>query len=110
VMQAREAIAAREAELTRQRELLNRRMTELAAREQALAQRERQIAEQRHIMSEEYRLLRQQQAERSAAAVRAGTRLPPSMPLPGGRGHSSRSSSLWHRVTRLFGGEAPVRS
>lgn len=112
LIQAREALAAREAELARQRELLNRRMGELAAREEVLAQRERQIAEQRHIMSEEYRLLRQQQAERTAGAARrgAGSRLPPSMPLPGGRASSSRSSSLWHRVARLFGGEAPVRS
>ena len=111
---AREAMAAREAELTRQRELLARRMGELVAREEALAQRERQIAEQRHIMSEEYRLLRQQQAERTAAAARApaGTRAFPgrSTAFPGARGEAGRHASVWQRISRFFGGEPALRS
>jgi hypothetical protein len=94
----------------RQRDVVNRRLTELAAREEALALRERQIAEQRHIMSEEYRLLRQQQTERTAASARghAGKRAfhGGSIPLA----NAARHSSVWQRIFRFFGGEAALRS
>ena len=112
--QAREALAARESEFVRQRDVVNRRLTELAAREVAIAQRERQIAEQRHIMGEEYRLLRQQQAERTAATARghAGTRAFSGgfQPLPTARAHAARHPSVWQRLFRFFGGEAALRS
>ena len=113
LLQAREALAARESEFVRQRDVVTRQLAELAAREEALARRERQIAEQRHIMTEEYRLLRQQQAERTAASARVqGSRAFPSgsTPLSPGRAHAARHPSVWQRISRFFGGEAAVRS
>ena len=101
-------LAGVEAELARQRELVDRRLRELATREASLADRERQIAEQRHILTEEYRLLRQQQTERMAAAARGDrATLPRSRPLD--RGRAPRHPSFWGRVVRLFGGEAALR-
>jgi putative secretion ATPase (PEP-CTERM system associated) len=114
---AREAAALRELELSRERELLNRQLAELRAREEALAQRERQIAEQRHIMSEEYRLLRQQRADRAArpAYSHAGAGRGAARPLsatggPLARSELARQQPFWQRVFRLFGREAALRS
>ena len=119
LLQAREAAAAREAELARERNLLNRRLAEVAARENAIRDRERQIAEQRHIMSEELRLLRQQQERLSAHASRArgavgtgeasGTRAGHSTAIGGSRLHS-RHLAFWQRISRFFGKEAAIRS
>ena len=82
---------------------MNRKLVEIAAREQTLAQRERQIAEQRHILSEEDRLLRQRQAERLASVPRATMGFH-------GRSEGASHGSFWQRIFRFFAREAPIRS
>ena len=118
LLQARDASAAREAELVRERNLLNRRLAEVAARENTIRDRERQLAEQRHIMSEELRLLRQQQERlsvhaRARAATETGTasgiRAGHSTGMAGPRLHS-RHLAFWQRISRFFGKEAAIRS
>ena len=119
---ARQLAAAREAELAAQRELVNRRQAELAAKEEALLQRERQIAEQRRIMGEEYRLLRNAQPGRPAAAARTGAgaqgsvagrsasmkiRQPVGRPASHG---APRVVPFWQRIVRLFTGAHALRS
>ncbi len=108
LVQAREVAAASEKALERERALVKRQLAEVAAREEALARRERQIAQQQHIMSEEYRLLRQQRAERMAAAARSQARTPT---VAGPRGVATTPASLpfWQRIGRLFGREVSLR-
>jgi hypothetical protein len=106
-VQATELAATRE-ELAAERESMSRRLRELTAREQAIAERERQIAAQRRIMNEEYRLLRQTQPARPAAASMprssvALNRPNPSQTNPG-------ELTLWQRLSRLFSSWHAVRS
>ena len=120
-LQARQAVAAREAELASQRDLVHRRQTELAAREEAIRQRERQMAEQRRIMGEEYRLLRQAQPGRAfppapaaGDAVRvarpaASMAQPLRQTLPPRR-TGLRPTPFWQRLMRMFSGEPALRS
>jgi putative secretion ATPase (PEP-CTERM system associated) len=111
--QSAQLLAAREAELAEQLALIRRRGAELASQERALLQRERQIAEQRRIMSEEYRLLRQGQASRSAApgSGPGTTRLSHSSTSPSSAtSHLSSSVALWQRIVRIITGGHPVRS
>jgi hypothetical protein len=108
-MPAREVAAASEKALERERELVKRRLAEVAAREEVLARRERQLAQQQHIMTEEYRLLRQQRADRTAGSTsgRVGARTG-----TGSRGVAKAQASVhfWQRIVRLFGREAALRS
>lgn len=107
--QTREVAAASERALERERELVKRRLAEVAAREEVLAQRERQLAQQQHIMSEEYRLLRHQRAERVAESTTGRVGAPTGT---GSRGVAKAQGSayFWRRIVRLFGREAALRS
>jgi putative secretion ATPase (PEP-CTERM system associated) len=90
-------------------ESVQRRLAELAAREQAVARRERQVAQQQHIMSEEYRLLRQQRAGSAATTTRDQTGAPAG--AESGRVKKAYwAAPLWQRIVRLFSREAAARS
>jgi hypothetical protein len=109
LLQAREVAAASDKALERERELVKRRLTEVAAREEVLARRERQLAQQQHIMSEEYRLLRQQRAERTAGSTRGQVGARTGTESRGGA-KVQASVPLWQRIVRLFVREAALRS
>jgi putative secretion ATPase (PEP-CTERM system associated) len=124
IAQATQLLAAREAELLHQREMMVKRQQDLSAREEAVAQRERQIAEQRRIMNEEYRLLRQRQtppataggaqagrkpAQSSGLGLGGAQRVPGMLPAHG-RADEARHNALWQRIMRLFAREPALRS
>jgi putative secretion ATPase (PEP-CTERM system associated) len=119
--QATQLLAAREAELLHQREIMVKRQQDLTAREEVLALRERQIAEQRRIMNEEYRLLRQRQMTPAASSGSPAGRKSSGPALDGGqrvpgllsahaRAEEGRHNALWQRIMRLFAREPALRS
>jgi putative secretion ATPase (PEP-CTERM system associated) len=87
------------------REALRARAAQLDQREQALRQRERELADQRRVLAEEYRLLRVQRPTAPSPSIRV--QVPASeRPAASLFGPARQHATVWARVKRFMLGSA----
>jgi putative secretion ATPase (PEP-CTERM system associated) len=87
------------------REALRARAAQLDQREQALRQRERELADQRRVLAEEYRLLRMQRPTAPSPSIRVQV---PASERPGASlfEPARQHATVWARVKRFMLGSA----